>query len=712
MPVPATRSIVSLPRTTSTPVPIVETPTVIAPSPTLPVQLTQTLVAPTANSLPSPTSTGVASVSAPFQMLGRINLLDLPGEGRAPVALAQVGNQIYVANRNSDSVAVISDGKATTFIPTADEPVALAPNQTGQQIFVGTYETPTLGIISGDKLTKQVPVGGRVNSLAFSDDVLFVALDNAPIVELRDTNLEKKAEIKLSSGFGVSFVTVDEPRKILYAATYGKIHGIDLATLTERASFDVPYLYGSFVVNPRDGVIWAGMYDEKASQSFLSAFAPDGKQLAKIAVGTNPQPAAIDKDGRLYVLDNVTQHLSVVDTSNNRVVGQAAVGEDPTAAVADPTQGRLYVANGTTDNLTVIDPETLHTDNVIPLAPAVSALLADNDGGRLYAANSSTNSVFVIQGGRVVANIPVGINPLDLARDPKTHRLYVASHADGVLTTIDENSLKVTASDFVTRSLSTVAVDPVNRRLFAGSSMYNLDTMEKLGEYLAHGLTLGSLNPAELVRVNPALQKIYALAYNGVPGSNSRTTLFGFLYSDLATSIPMPGSNNANISQLLVDQATNNLFVPWSHPLAATNGLDVYDGGDKLVHSLALNERVTGISLNSSTNHLFLSHAFTTPPYPGSPTPRDDSVQILDARTLGLVDWLHVPGAPGPSAVLGDKFYVAGKEDGVITEFQDLETSQPSAPTRTFTPSPFPSSTPTSSASAFEPGLFALIDMR
>lgn len=635
-------------------------------------------------------------------MVQRINLLDLPGEGRAPIALARIGEQFYAANRNSDNVAVVRDGKVTTFIPTADGPVTLAANPSRQQLFVGTYETPTVAIIENDRMSKQVSVGGRVNSLAFSDDVLYVALDNAPVIELRDTGLEKKGEIKLSSGFGVSFVTVDEPRKILYAATYGKIHAIDLATLTERASIDVPYLYSSFVVNPKDGAIWTGLYDEKASQSFLTAFASDGKQLAKVAVGTNPQPAAIDQSGRLYVLDNVNQRVYVVDTSNNQLVGEVATGENPMAALFDPSQGRLFVANETTDNLALIDPQTFRTEDIIPLAPDVSALLADEEGGRLYAANSSTNSVFVIQDGRITGNIPVGINPLDLARDSKSHRLYVASHADGILTTIDEENLKVTASNYITRSLSTVAVDPANRRLFAGSTMYNIDTMEKLGEYLAHGVPLGSMNPAEFVRVDPALQKIYALAYNGVPGSNSRTTLFRFSYSDLGTSIPMPGTNNANILHLLVDENANNLYVPWSHPLAATNGLDVYDGADKLIHSLALNERVTGISLNPATNHLFLSHAFTTAPYSGGPAPRNDTVQILDARTLGLVGWLEVKGSPGPSAVLGSKFFVAGMQDGTITEFQDVETAPPVAPTPTFTPSPFPTSTPTASASTFD----------
>lgn len=628
-------------------------------------------------------------------VLDRFELLHLPGAGRGPYALARLGDKLYVANSASDNIAVVQNDRAIKFIPTARDPQALASDPARGRVYVGTFYTPTLALIENDTVARQVQVGAPVTALAVNGDDLYVGYDDKPRIERRDVNtLEKKDEFSLSRGFSINSLVVDPARNRLYVSVFENIAALDLADRRELFWMEVPYNTGAFAVNAGDGSIWGGMYDEKTSQSYVRGFGMDGKPVAQILVGGSGYVRTFDDKGRLYVLNSERNQVQVLDPARQQIIANLPVNEESKAALYDSDSQSLYVANYDSDNLTAIDTTRVSVRATIPLALAVHVLLSNPDRRRVYAANGSTNSVFVIEGNQVVREIPVGNVPVDLARDPQTDRVFVATRADGRLSVIDENSLSVTASDFITDYLRTVAVDPVHRKLFAGSLEFNLDTRVRGSVYLSRGATIGSLNPAAYLRVNPALEKIYTVAYNGTPGSNSRYTLYAFEYGKPGESKLLGSRVGGNTTALEIDPSTNNLYETALHPLALTNELDVFDANDKVISTLAMPSRTRGMASNPATHHLFLTHSGTYQPVPSVTPPRDNTVEVMDTRSLGTVAFLDVPGDPSAITIMDGLVYVAGFSDGTITVIGDAETGEPPAPTPTLTPTPYPTWTP------------------
>ncbi len=681
-------------------------PTTVPPVPSLPSSSPVPFPVITAP-LPSPpqtTSTPPPGTEPPLTspaVLARFNLVSLPGAGRTPTALALLGETLYVANRDSDNIAVIRDRRVRAFIPTARSPSALFADTAHSRIYAATYTTPTLSIIADDSIIRTKVLSDSVQSLALSGDRLLVGLSSSATIEIRDSaTLEKKGAVKLKHGFDVLLMVVDAPRHRLYANAYGWIVVLDLDSLSELSAFEAPYIFGSLAVNPNDGSIWAGIFDDKESRGYLVSYDERGKETKRVPLGADLRGAIVDSSGRIFVANSFQNQVAVVEAAGGRVLAPINVGVDPTSLVLDDANHLLYVASENSDNVSVIDTSTLRRIGVIPVGVDVNALVADEGRGRVYAANSSTDSVFVVEGGRVIKEIAVGHHPVDLALDPKTNRLFVANYADGAITIVDENSLTVQATLPITSSLSTVAVDPINNLLFADSTMLRLDTLRPEGVYLARGATLVSNIRAEFVRVNPMLKKIYVFAYNGIPGSNSRTILYTFSQSNLQESKALPYRNGGNITALALDPTTQRVYGTVTHPLAFTSALDVWDADDNNLFELALGSRTSGMVVNSHTNHLFLAHAFTYEPFPGALRKRDNAVQILDTRSMGEVAWLDVPGGPGVMTLLGNTVYVAGRDDGAITVIGDAATQQPPAPTPTFTPTPYPTLTPTIKSSA------------
>lgn len=689
-----TQTAVSLAQPTSMPSPIAQPSGTALPSATrtLAATVIATKIPPPPSSIPTqiPKAAQTSARQAPT-ILEHFKLLDLPGEGRAPSAIALLEDKVYVANSATANIAMLDAERVQSFISLPANPTALVADTTNNRLFASTYEPSTLLSIENNRVANQSAMNGRVNALALDGDNLYVAFDNDALIERYDAKtLTKRAALKLSQGFGVSDIVVDAARNRLYAAVYGKIIAIALDSFTELFTLGAPYLYSDFAVNPNDGSIWSGAYDEKSSRAFVVGYSSEGQELARLFIGSDLQATTFDNANRLYVLDRFNNQVYVIQTPQAQLVTTVRVNQAPSDAVFDARRNLLFVTNQEDDNVSAIDGAKLQALHSIPLASQITALASNPSRKRVYAANASNNTLYAIEGTRVVGQVATGFSPVDIALDPPNNRIYVASRADGKLTLIDEAKLEIVASEFITRALSTTAMDSPNQKLFAGSYLLNPKSMQPEKTFFAQGLTLNSQTAPLFQRANPVLKKLYAIASNGVPGSNSRFTLFRFLYDNLTESKMLGSSNGGNTTAFAIDPFTNNLFAASTHPLAYTHALDVFDANDNRTQSVALASNTTSVVVNPETHHVFLAHAFT-PENSTSKVPlRDNTVEILDTRTLGHVVTLDVPNEPYRMALLQDAIYVASYNDGTITLIGDAVTTQPPAPTPTLTPSPFP----------------------
>jgi YVTN family beta-propeller protein len=191
--------------------------------------------------------------------------------------------------------------------------------------------------------------------------------------------------------------------------------------------------------------------------------------------------------------------ISVVDTATFSVLKTIALRSAPVSLAVHPNGKRVYVSSLFGNGIFVIDTATDALIDEVSAGNGDSGIAVDA-GGRLYVPDRQASLVVVDvvasprrlswfrspwigpppQQGRsvvpppkaaVVATIPVGRDPIDVAVNPKAARAYVANDLDGTLSVVDTASRTVLATPGLGAIWPThVEVDP------DGGSVYVINT--------------------------------------------------------------------------------------------------------------------------------------------------------------------------------------------------------------------------------------------
>jgi YVTN family beta-propeller protein len=136
--------------------------------------------------------------------------------------------------------------------------------------------------------------------------------------------------------------------------------------------------------------------------------------LLSIPVGGTPSAVAVHPAGTfVYVVNQTSNFVSVIDAAINAVVTTIPVGGLPVGVALNAAGTRAYVTNSGVNTVTVANAgsNVLVTTVSVLLSPQGVAVVPD--GTRVYVANAQSNSVSVIDANTnlTVGNIPVQIRP-------------------------------------------------------------------------------------------------------------------------------------------------------------------------------------------------------------------------------------------------------------------------------------------------------------
>jgi YVTN family beta-propeller protein len=205
--------------------------------------------------------------------------------------------------------------------------------------------------------------------------------------------------------------------------------------------------------------------DRRFAAAVVAALAPvltsscgrDGASTppaARTASSAAPRPAA----AYVYVTNEGSGDLTVIDLASLSVAATVPLGKRPRGIQVSPDRTRLYVAlSGSPSAPPGVDERTLpppdrSADGIGEFDVASNRLLrvmksgtdpeqlaVSADGSRLFVANEDAAqvSVFDVAGNRVVAAIPVGAEPEGVALTPDGKTVYVTSEEAGEVYAID-----------------------------------------------------------------------------------------------------------------------------------------------------------------------------------------------------------------------------------------------------------------------------------
>ena len=286
--------------------------------------------------------------------------------------------------------------------------------------------------------------------------------------------------------------------------------------------------------------------------------------VATIPVGSQPHGVAINPStNRIYIANQLSGSVSVIDGATDSVVDTIAVGGQPIGVATYPERNRVYVANhfpgvpvidgatntvvGTAsvrgggmaanpandrvyvsalfeDRVSVLSAPTNGEVASVPVGREPRSVAVNAVTNRIYVANDLGSSVSVINGATdsVLTTIGVGGYPLSVAVNPNTNRIYVANHDDDTISVIDGTTNTVVGTPILMPDQpSGIAVNVAANRIYVVNFGDNsLSVIDGATNAILDTVSVGGANPHD-VGFNPNTNRIYV----GNWGSNTVSVL-------------------------------------------------------------------------------------------------------------------------------------------------------------------------------------------
>src|SRR5574338_706165 len=150
----------------------------------------------------------------------------------------------------------------------------------------------------------------------------------------------------------------------------------------------------------------------------------------RITVGSGPSRAIVTPNGaEVYVSNNTSNTVSVIDVASNTVTHTLAVGSSPDALAVAPDSSRVYVGNNG-GNVSVINTATKAVTTIVTGSP-VRDLTITPDGSKVYLAMEFSGLKKIDTGTNAVSTVSGFVCSEGVAVTPDGQFLYVNYQCGG-----------------------------------------------------------------------------------------------------------------------------------------------------------------------------------------------------------------------------------------------------------------------------------------
>lgn len=344
--------------------------------------------------------------------------------GRRPtaIAVAQGTNHAFVVDTQGNRVAML-DAKSGSVIrrtPVGTDPVAIAVDDGTQRVFVANYRARDVSVLDTQTgaIVKTVTVGHNPGALAV----------DARLGRVLVANGTSASVTILDSRSGAALKTIP-------------VGNAPIALATDSRSGQ------AYVVNRDDNTVT--VVDTRK-----------GVKLATLTVGTSPDLIAVDEGhGRVYVGNHSANSISVIDVRTRQVVQTISTSGTPQALAVNPSSGDVLLAAAAPSPTTTVNGVSFSTyDSLTRYTPDGNRQESNSIGsgdhaiaflgaGTTLVSNSTDDTVLVASTGTTSAasmplhGVDVGGDPVALAVDRATRRVFVVDAASGDISILSTDSL-------------------------------------------------------------------------------------------------------------------------------------------------------------------------------------------------------------------------------------------------------------------------------
>jgi YVTN family beta-propeller protein len=408
--------------------------------------------------------------------------------GYSPDALAvdPVRNTIFVANQVYGNVTVISGATLTPVASfgTGSYFVGLAVDVADQTVYVTDLGYDYVWVYNASSYAYEtyIPLSISPDQIAFDPVNRFVYVADEYYGEVYAYGATNFTEIGSGTVVGAAtyygqYLAVDPYSGALFVSSPGfgnlsVVQGISVVHPSIPLLWDV----GPLAFDGVHGRMYAILQQPNAyATNFVVGIDPRTFRIATPLIPVGYQASAIVFDGAtgdLYVANEYSDNISVIDPSTGASVASIYVGYEPDALLLDPLNGHLYVASYGEADVWAIDPATNSLlSPSIPVGSGPSGLALDPTNGHLFVANANSGNVSVIdtEAGSVVANVALDYpysHPVQVAYDPVDGEMYVTAEYQGAVYAINSVTNTIDARVPTPYNPVATAFDPINDGIY------------------------------------------------------------------------------------------------------------------------------------------------------------------------------------------------------------------------------------------------------
>jgi YVTN family beta-propeller protein len=304
--------------------------------------------------------------------------------------------------------------------------------------------------------------------------------------------------------------------------------------------------------------------------------------------------------------------------------------------------GKVYAVDRAHDAVSVFDPEKAAATSV-KVGKDPVALAINETTNRIFVANNSDGSVSVIDGANdgVVATVKVGALPYVLAVNPVTNKVFVSNTFSDAITLIDGASNAT--STIKAGSADSIVIDKKRDRAYLigweGTSLTVLDSKPTIiGKIKMGGMHLWGM------AVDEAAGKLYVTR-----AGNAELAIV-----DEATGSVTNIATGATPCAVAMNPATKLIYIV-NHEDNTVTVVDELQG--KAVATVKVGQKPQGIAVDAKTNRVYVANV------------HGDSISVIDGTRNAVIETLRTEHNPYALAVneRTARLYAALQSDSPVT---------------------------------------------
>jgi YVTN family beta-propeller protein len=250
-----------------------------------------------------------------------------------------------------------------------------------------------------------------------------------------------------------------------------------------------------------------------ANASSFSSF-PPGLSNSGIDVNTFPVGIAVNPNTKkVYVANEYSNTVSVLDTETDKVQDRINVGVFPYGIDINPLNNRVYVTNRGSNTVSVIDGSINSKLDDITVGRSPVGIAVNPSANWIYVTNLDDGTVSVIDGitHKVINTISVGKTPYGIAVNPLFNKIYVADTIKNTVSVIDGQTNKISANISVGKRPTGLEIDVTNgsNKLYvANHDSDSVSVIDTITNNVINNISSIGDSPVGMA-INPITNKLY-----------------------------------------------------------------------------------------------------------------------------------------------------------------------------------------------------------